>query len=401
MQGPRKQSLYDVLKIARDSSLDEIKAAFKRTALQVHPDKGGSKEAFQQVYQAFHVLTNAESRTKYDRKISVSPGEVGKEQRARRSTQKDQSTSPKATSPEKSTDPKPAKCPDEALLKQIRACLQKLSREDRFKVISEEFSQRQRLLFEKWMELPEVQQTQAAGRPQKRRKVPVAVSEEVIRSPEERPLALGDQCQAKGRGRAKVRGIGSRHKGNKIFYFAALGFNNFMIRTRNSDLPTALEYLVLLTAWTQRCKACGALNSEELQQALEASAKEHNVRVEVMGLKFLAEMSQNFWFGQGNKVTSPVVRSLPEICHINDIFNRFRSHFIGRGRRPVYLAKQSPVHLQECFEMFQVLYAEIWSKAGMSKDQSLARVRRLYDSSQPERDKRIQLLAGFKYVICG
>ena len=49
---------------------------------------------------------------------------------------------------------------------------------------------------------------------------------------------------------------------------------------RNSDLPTALEYLVLLTAWTQRCKACGALNSEELQQALEASAKEHNVRVE-------------------------------------------------------------------------------------------------------------------------
>ena len=28
-----------------------------------------------------------------------------------------------------------------------------------------------------------------------------------------RPLALGDQCQAKGRGRAKVRGIGSRHKG--------------------------------------------------------------------------------------------------------------------------------------------------------------------------------------------
>jgi len=34
----------DVLKIARDSSLDEIKAAFKRTALQVHPDKGGSKD---------------------------------------------------------------------------------------------------------------------------------------------------------------------------------------------------------------------------------------------------------------------------------------------------------------------------------------------------------------------
>ena len=34
----------DVLKIAHGSSLDEIKAAFKRRALQVHPDKGGSKD---------------------------------------------------------------------------------------------------------------------------------------------------------------------------------------------------------------------------------------------------------------------------------------------------------------------------------------------------------------------
>ena len=48
---------------------------------------------------------------------------------------------------------------------------------------------------------------------------------------------------------------------------------------------------------------------------------------QAMGLKFFAEMGQNFWFGRGNKVTSPVVRSLPEICHINDIFNRFRHWF--------------------------------------------------------------------------
>ena len=47
------------------------------------------------------------------------------------------------------------------------------------------------------------------------------------------------------------------------------------------------------------------------------------------------------------------------------------------------------------------MHLESRKKAGMSKDKSLARVRRLYDSAQPERDKRIQLLAGgFKYVIC-
>ena len=38
----------------------------------------------------------------------------------------------------------------------------------------------------------------------------------------------------------------------------------------------------------------------------------------------------------------------------------------------------------------------------MSKDQSLARVRRLYNSAQPERDKCIQLLVGgFTYVDMG
>ena len=54
---------------------------------------------------------------------------------------------------------------DEALLRQIKSCLQKLSREDRLKAIREDFSQRQRLLFEKWMALPEVQsQTPACKR---------------------------------------------------------------------------------------------------------------------------------------------------------------------------------------------------------------------------------------------
>ena len=37
-------SLYDVLQAKEDATVDEIKAAFKRRALEVHPDKGGSKD---------------------------------------------------------------------------------------------------------------------------------------------------------------------------------------------------------------------------------------------------------------------------------------------------------------------------------------------------------------------
>ena len=37
-------SLYDVLQAKEDATVDEIKAAFKRRALEVHPDNGGSKD---------------------------------------------------------------------------------------------------------------------------------------------------------------------------------------------------------------------------------------------------------------------------------------------------------------------------------------------------------------------
>ena len=47
-----QMSLYDVLLVDQNATLEEIKLAFKRRALQVHPDKGGSKEEFHLVYQA-------------------------------------------------------------------------------------------------------------------------------------------------------------------------------------------------------------------------------------------------------------------------------------------------------------------------------------------------------------
>ena len=39
---------YETLRIARKATLEEIKLAFKKLALEVHPDKGGNKEAFHQ-----------------------------------------------------------------------------------------------------------------------------------------------------------------------------------------------------------------------------------------------------------------------------------------------------------------------------------------------------------------
>jgi len=40
----RKTNFEETLKVSQDATLDDIKAAFKRQALLVHPDKGGSKD---------------------------------------------------------------------------------------------------------------------------------------------------------------------------------------------------------------------------------------------------------------------------------------------------------------------------------------------------------------------
>ncbi len=59
-------NLYGILKISSDASQTEVRAAYKRQALQAHPDKGGSSWAFQQVVAAFEQLADPLLRQAYD-----------------------------------------------------------------------------------------------------------------------------------------------------------------------------------------------------------------------------------------------------------------------------------------------------------------------------------------------
>eukprot|EP00927_Polykrikos_kofoidii_P080268 TRINITY_DN77139_c0_g1_i1.p1 TRINITY_DN77139_c0_g1~~TRINITY_DN77139_c0_g1_i1.p1 ORF type:complete len:732 (-),score=120.74 TRINITY_DN77139_c0_g1_i1:56-2251(-) len=62
-------TFYEVLGVSRSASPQDLRVAFKRQALRVHPDKGGSKEAFQQVLVAFEVLSDSASRAQYDDRL--------------------------------------------------------------------------------------------------------------------------------------------------------------------------------------------------------------------------------------------------------------------------------------------------------------------------------------------
>lgn len=65
----RCKDFYEILSVTKESTDSEIKKAYKKLALQLHPDKNhapGAVEAFKAVGNAVAVLTDAEKRKTYD-----------------------------------------------------------------------------------------------------------------------------------------------------------------------------------------------------------------------------------------------------------------------------------------------------------------------------------------------
>ncbi|MDO8624576.1 MAG: DnaJ domain-containing protein, partial [Candidatus Diapherotrites archaeon] len=64
-----KRDYYEVLGVAKNATSDEVKAAYKRLAKQYHPDvstEQKAKEKFQEVLEAYTILSDAQKRQNYD-----------------------------------------------------------------------------------------------------------------------------------------------------------------------------------------------------------------------------------------------------------------------------------------------------------------------------------------------
>ena len=65
-----KRDYYEVLGLGRDAAEDDIKKAYRKLALQHHPDKNpGNKEAeerFKEATEAYEVLKDPQKRSTYD-----------------------------------------------------------------------------------------------------------------------------------------------------------------------------------------------------------------------------------------------------------------------------------------------------------------------------------------------
>lgn len=76
-----KRDFYEILGVSKTATPEEIKKAYRKVAIQFHPDKNpGNKEAeekFKEAAEAYEVLSNAEKRAQYDRFGHSRPGNGG------------------------------------------------------------------------------------------------------------------------------------------------------------------------------------------------------------------------------------------------------------------------------------------------------------------------------------
>ena len=65
-----KRDYYEVLGVNKDASADDIKRAYRRSAMKYHPDKNpgdkGAESKFKECAEAYEVLSDSEKRQRYD-----------------------------------------------------------------------------------------------------------------------------------------------------------------------------------------------------------------------------------------------------------------------------------------------------------------------------------------------
>ena len=80
---PQDVSLYELLEVNWDATPEEIKKAYRKRALKLHPDKGGDPAQFNAMKRAYDVLSDENKRATYDayglEMLKVMEGQAGPE----------------------------------------------------------------------------------------------------------------------------------------------------------------------------------------------------------------------------------------------------------------------------------------------------------------------------------
>ena len=61
-----QNNFYNILGVSESATQDEIKKAYRKLAVEHHPDKGGSEDKFKQISEAYDTLSNDDKKRQYD-----------------------------------------------------------------------------------------------------------------------------------------------------------------------------------------------------------------------------------------------------------------------------------------------------------------------------------------------
>jgi len=73
----KETKYYDLLDVLPDAGEADLKKAYRKKALRLHPDKGGDPELFKEVTHAYEVLSDPQKRSIYDARGEAGLSEAG------------------------------------------------------------------------------------------------------------------------------------------------------------------------------------------------------------------------------------------------------------------------------------------------------------------------------------
>ncbi len=394
-----QKSFYDVLLVNQNATLDEIKQAFKRRALQVHPDKGGSKEEFHVVYQALEILSDEEARKRYDFKLKSGGPQVPAKRKAENvsATCTTRPSTPSKSNTRKSGygESKPLPRELQKILSQTHELLKEFDREVRQEIIVREFSQQQRLLLEQWIVDHADQRNPDFSAPEKQTKVQEASSRLVLREPGGSQVRRKRKNSRKTEKKYHMRGICTCSNPGK--YVACASFHGLEIQSGKMDLPTALEYLVMLTAVKQQMLTYDATCfAEHLEEALMSSALEQGRNLQELSISFVVQQRTAMFIGNRFKLRTPRAKNIRQVVKIYKLLAPFRSKLRGRGdtKTRTLFDHHSIADVEIEWKQFQQAVANAWEVAGVDSTECMLKLKALHKASAAFRARHLQIWEG-------
>ena len=258
-------------------------------------------------------------------------------------------------------------------------------------VISKEFSQKQRVLLQRWIANDDAQnETQADAQQEQSSCTQIAtgVSNTVVPFKQGGTHAEKQKCKPKAKTAKRTvsgtRGVSSK-KGS---YNASVFIDWISIQSRYCDLATAVEYLVILTSAKQKLQEQQRPEAfeEQLGKALRSSAAEHGRTAEELKVRFHAVVMAGMFIGR-YQIESPVVHSLEDLGKIRQCMEPCRAVRKMKGN---CFKNISLVEFQALWQQFQQGVADMFHVTGRDSEIPLGRIRAWYHAHEGVRSKNLQ-----------